>query len=484
MKKSHPQMSALLSAALLAGCAAGPDYVRPDAPAAVRYTAEPLAVETASAPVGGGAVQRFVEGQEVPARWWTAFGSEPLNQLVDAALAASPDMQAAQAALRVAQENAAAQRGAYFPEVDLHLTPTRQKVAGTLSSPTASGTNLYTLHTAQLSVGYVPDVFGGVRRQVEAAGAQADVARFQREAVRLTLTSNLVAAVIGEAALRAQLDAMRELVDAARKQLDAVGKQQRAGQLGAADVAAQEAALAQLEAGLPPLEKQVAQQRDLLAVLAGRLPSDGVGERVDFGTLALAEALPLSVPARLVERRPDIRAAEAQLHAASAQIGVAQAARLPNISLTAALGSSALTAGTLFKAGTGFWSVGADLLQPVFRGGTLMHQQRAAEAAYEQAAAQYRGVVLVAFQNVADTLHAIEADARGLQAAASAEKAARKSLAIAQRQRELGAVGYRDVLVVTQGYQQSVIALIQARAARYADTVALFQALGGDWDVN
>ncbi|MEO5932860.1 MAG: efflux transporter outer membrane subunit [Duganella sp.] len=484
MKKFHPQMTALLSAALLAGCAAGPDYVRPAAPAAARYTAESLAPETVPTPVAGGAVQRFVEGREVPARWWTAFGSEPLNQLVDAALAANPDLRAAEAALRVAQENAAAQRGAYFPEVDLHLTPTRQQVARTLSSPTASGVNLYTLHTAQLSVGYVPDVFGGVRRQVEAAGAQVDVARFQREAARLTLTSNLVAAVIGEAALRAQLDVMRELVETARKQLDAVGTRQRAGQLGAADVAAQEAALAQLEAGLPPLEKQVAQQRDLLAVLAGRLPSDGAGARVDFDGLALAQALPLGVPARLVERRPDIRAAEAQLHAASAQIGVARAARLPNISLTAALGGSALTAGTLFKAGTGFWGIGADLLQPVFRGGALMHQQRAAEAAYEQAAAQYRGVVLVAFQNVADALHAIEADARGLRAAAAAERAAGRSLAIAQRQRELGTVGYSAVLVARQAYQQSAIALIQARAARYTDTVALFQALAGGWDVN
>ncbi|GJI93145.1 efflux transporter outer membrane subunit [Duganella hordei] len=482
MKKTIPAgTAALLSAALMAGCAVGPDYISPAAPAVQHYTADPLAAETATAPVGGGAAQRLMQGQDVPARWWTAFGSDALNQLVDAALAANPDLQAAEAALRAARENAAAQRGAYFPDANLHLTPTRQRVADPLSSPTASGANLYTLHTAQLNIGYVPDVFGGGRRQVEAAGAQADAALFQREAARLTLTSNLVAAAIGEAALRAQLDAMRELVDMARRQLDAVGKQQRAGQLGAADVAAQEAALAQMEAGLPPLEKQLAQQRNLLAVLAGRLPSEGTDLRLAFGSLTLTEALPLSLPARLVQQRPDIRAAEAQLHAASAQIGIARAARLPNISLTASLGSSALDAGTLFKSGTGFWGIGADLVQPLFNGGALVHRQRAAEAAYDQAAAQYRSVVLAAFQNVADTLHAIEADARTLQATSATEQAARKSLAIVQRQQQLGVVAYPAVLQAQQAYQQAAIALIQARAARYADTVALFQALGGGW---
>ena len=480
MKKTlAAQVAAMLSAALVSGCAAGPDYVRPAAPAALRYTAGPLAPETAATPVSGGAAQRFAEGQEVPARWWTAFGSDDLNQLVDAALAASPDLEAAEAALRAARENAAAQRGAYFPAVDLHLIPTRQRIADPLSSPTASGANLYTLHTAQLSVGYAPDVFGGARRQVEAADAQADVARFQREAARSTLIANLVAAVIGEAALRAQLDATRELVDVARAQLDAVRKQRRAGQSGAADVAAQEALVAQMEGGLPPLEKQVAQQGDLLAVLAGRMPGEGIARRVAFDSLALTETLPLSLPARLVERRPDIRAAEAQLHAASARIGIAQAARLPNIALTATLGSTALDAGTLFKAGTGFWSLGADLLQPVFRGGTLMHQQRAAGAMYEQSAAQYRSVVLLAFQNVAGALHAIEADAKTLQAASAGERAARNSLAIARRQWQLGAIAFPAVLQAQQAYQQAAIALIPARAARYADTVALFQALGG-----
>jgi len=472
------QMVAIALAVLIAGCAAGPDFVAPAAPSVQRYTAQVLDGEAAQP----GHTQRLAAGQEVPARWWTSFGSEPLNALVAAALAANPDLQAAQAALQAARENAAAQQGLWWPDATLHVSPTRQRVADTLSSPTAAGANLYSLHTAQLNVGYSPDVFGGVRRQVEAAGAQVDVVRYQGDAAHLTLAANVVLAAISEAALRAQLDVTRELADLARRQLDATRAMQRAGQVGSADVAAQEAELAQVEAGVPPLEKQVAQQRNLLAVLGGRMPADGAGAAaLDFDSLALADTLPVSVPARLVEHRPDIRAAEAQLHAASAQVGVARAARLPNIALTATLGSSALDAGTLFKSGAGFWSIGADLVQPLFKGGALRHQQRAAEAAYTQASFQYRSVVLTAFQNVADALHAVDADARALRSADAAEQAARRSLGIAQRQWQLGALAYPAVLLAQQSWQQASVALIAARAARYADTVALFQALGGGW---
>lgn len=479
MMKTKALVAAL--AAMLAGCAAGPDFVRPSAPDAQRYTAAELPEQTASAEVPGGSAQQFIPGQDVPPQWWTVFGSDALNQLVSDALAHNPDLQAADAALRAARESAAAQGGALWPTVDLHLQPSRQRVANPLASPLASGTNLYTLHTAQLNIGYSLDPFGGIKRQVEATGAQVDVVRFQREAARNTLSASVAQAAINEAALRAQLEAMNELAASARQQLETVRKQQHAGQVGSAEVAAQEALLAQVEAGLPPLDKQLSQRGNLLAVLAGHMPSEEAGARLSFDSLQLPEQLPLSVPARLVEQRPDVRAAEAQLHAASALIGVAKAARLPNISLTAALGSSALSADTLFHAGTRFWSIGADLVQPVFRGGTLTHQQRAAEANYDQAAAQYRSVVLAAFQNVADALHALDANARAVQAAAAAEKAAGSSLAITRRQRQLGAIAYPAVLQAEQAYRQSVIALIQARAARYADTVALFQALGGGW---
>lgn len=468
-------------AVMVTGCAVGPDFQQPPAPDVTRYASPDVTQRTASTDTADGQAQHFVEGQMVPARWWTLFGSADLDAVVDAALRANPDLQAMQAALRVAQENLAAQRGAFFPSVDAHLSPSRQKVAEAIASPLSNNSSLFTLHTAQLSVSYVPDVFGGVRRQVESSAAQADVARFQWHAAYLALTSNVVNAAIQEASLRAQIDATRDIVALSRRQLDAVRKQRALGQVGIADVAAQEAAVAQAETALPPLDKQLAQQRHLLAVLTGRLPTEGVSQQFAFDGLHLPVELPLSLPSALVAQRPDIRAAAAQMHAASAQIGVATAARLPNITLSANLGSSALAISQLFAAGTGFWGLTADLAQPIFKGGTLMHQQRAAEAAYQQASAQYRSTVLTAYQNVADTLHAIDADARTLRASSDAAQATAHSLDVAQRAWKLGQVGYPAVLVAEQAYRQASIVWIQARASRYADTVALMLALGGDW---
>lgn len=472
---------AALMAITVAGCAVGPDFQRPAAPAVSRYTPQALPQQTASVETGTVEAQHFADGQDIPAQWWTLFHLEPLNELITSALKANADLKAAEAALRGAQENVAVQRGVYFPSISAQLNPTRQSVAGSLASPAASGNNLYSLHTTQLNIAYVPDVFGGNRRQVESLGAQAEAQRFQLEAAYLTLSANIAVAAIQEASLRAQIKATRDIVTAATRQLELMRKQRAAGQIGGADIAAQETALAQAEAALPPLEKQLALQRDLLAVLAGRFPSEDNAQQFELTALALPSELPVSLPARLVEQRPDVRAAEAQLHAAGAQIGVAIANRLPNITLTASAGSAVSEFSHLFRNGTGFWSLGLDLVQPIFQGGTLLHRQRAAEAAYDQAAAQYRSTVLLAFQNVADALHAIQFDANALKAAAAAERAAGKSLAIARRQWALGAVGYLAVLTAEQAYRQSEISLVQVRASRLADTVALFHALGGGW---
>lgn len=463
-----------LTAALLAGCAAGPDYHRPPVPTPARYTQTSVPERVLD--------QHFVAGGEVPAKWWTLFGSPDLDALVETALRNNPDVQGAAAALHMAREITAAQRGAFLPTVDAQLASTRQKVADPLASPLVSNADLYTLQTAQLSVSYMADVFGGVRRQTEASAAQQDVARYQYQAVRLSLEANLVTAAITEATLRAEVEATAHVITLARQQTEAVQRQRQEGQAGAADVALQEAVLAQVRTSLPPLTKQLAQQKNLVAVLSGQAPGEAELPALAFDRLTLPAELPLSLPARLVEQRPDVRAAEAQLRQASAQIGVAAAARLPNIALSASLGSSALTASTLFRSGTGAWSIGADLVQPVFHGGALMHQQRAAEAAYDQAAAQYRAAVLTAFQGVADSLQAIASDARSLQACIDAESAAHASLDIATTQWQLGAAGHPAVLQATQAWRQATIATISARTARYTDTVALLQALGGSWE--
>ncbi|MGD0886111.1 MAG: efflux transporter outer membrane subunit [Thermodesulfovibrionales bacterium] len=466
---------------LLSGCAVGPNYHRPTTPDVDRYTPQPLPAQTASVEVKGGEAQRFVQDMDIPGQWWTLFHSKPLNDLIEQTLKANPDLEAAQAALRVAWENVYAQQGALFPSIQANFNPTRQKISDELTSPLANNSNIFNLHTAQVSVAYVADVFGGTRRQVESLKAQADSQRFQLEATYLTLTSNVVAAAIQEAALRGQIAATKRIIDIQSRSLELLKRQYELGQIASGDVAAQEAALAQVQSTLPPLEKQLAQQRDLLARLAGRFPSESLVEEFELSALQLPQELPVSLPSKLVAQRPDVGSAEEQLHSASAAIGVSIANRLPNITLSADWGSSATAISQLFTSGTGFWTLAANLTQPIFQGGTLLHRQHAAEASYDQAAAQYRSVVLTAFQNVADTLHAIQSDAAALKASVAAEHAAAKSLAIARSQLELGQISSLTLLNAEQTYQQAMVNLVQALANRYADTAALFQALGGGW---
>jgi NodT family efflux transporter outer membrane factor (OMF) lipoprotein len=467
-------------AALVLCACVGPNFHRPAPPRVDRYTAEVLPPETQSAEGPGGAAQKFLSEQDVPRNWWTRFGSEELNALVTEALRANPSVQAATAALRQAQENTAAQRGSYYPTVQAGFDATRQHDAvGVLSPNLTSGTALYNLYTPQVTVSYVPDVFGANRRQVESLAALAEASRYQLDATYLTLTANVVTTAIQEAGLRAQIAATERVVALEREALSVLRRELELGAIAEGDVFAQEAALAQLEATLPPLHRQLQSSRDLLTALTGHLPADFKPVRLELDQLLLPTDLPLGVPSQLVERRPDVRAAEAQLHAATAQVGVAIASLLPQVTITGDIGSSATAMGDLFKAGTNFWSVGANLTQTLFEGGTLIHRKRAADAALDQAGALYRSAVLTAFQNVADALHALDADADALGAAGRAESAATKSLDVVRHQLELGSVSYLALVNAEQTYQQAVISLTQARANRYADTAALFQALGG-----
>jgi NodT family efflux transporter outer membrane factor (OMF) lipoprotein len=463
----------------LAACV-GPNFHKPVPPPVDRYTIEAQPLETASAPGPGGAAQKFLAEEEVPRNWWTLFGSAELNALVTEALRANPDVLSAQAALRQALENTAAQRGSFFPTVQAGFGAGRNlNATGVLAPNLASGTALYNLFTPQVTVSYVPDVFGANRRQLESLAAQAQVSRFQLDATYLTLTDNVVNAAIQEAGFRRQISATEQVIALEKESLAVLKRELDLGAVAEVDVYAQEAALAQLEATLPPLRRQLQTTRDQLAVLTGHLPADFKPPTIDLEQLVLPVDLPLGVPSQLVERRPDVRAAEAQLHAATAQVGVAIANMLPQFTITGDIGSSATAMSDLFKAGTGFWSVGANAAQTLFAGGTLVHRKRAADAALDQAAAMYKAAVLTAFENVADAMHALDADADALNAASRAAAAASLSLGVARQQLDLGSVSYLALIISEQTYQQTVISLIQARSARYADTAALFQALGG-----
>lgn len=409
------------------------------------------------------------------------FQSPQLNALIDKSLKANPTITAAQAALRQAQEFVYAQQGFYYPTIQANVSPSRQRNSATIAPTLNSGETIFNLYTAQVSVGYVPDVFGGNRRQVESLKAQAEAQRFQLEATYLTLTSNVVAAAVQEAGLRAQIAAAKDIIEVNTKSLELLRQQFAAGYAAGLEVAAQEAALAQAQQALPPLQKQLEQMRNMLAALAGRFPGEESAETFDLSTLRLPEELPISLPSKLVEQRPDVRAAEAQLHAASAQIGVAISNMVPQFTISAAKGGTATVFSQMFSDGNPFWFVIGNVTQTLFAGGTLLHRKRAAEAALDQAGAQYKSTVLAAFQNVADTLYALQADADALKAAVNSERAAKVSLDLVRKQLEFGQVNYLALLTAQQAYQQAVISRTLAQTNRFSDTVALFQALGGGW---
>jgi NodT family efflux transporter outer membrane factor (OMF) lipoprotein len=479
---NYPYKKGVAAAALafvLAGCAVGPNFKTPAAPTDTGYTKNALPDQVGSAE--GGGTQTLTMDQDIPAQWWTLFHSKPLSDLVEESLKHNPNIDVARAALREANETTRSQVGAYFPTVTGSLIPTRQQTPAVLSSAVNSGAYIYALHTAQLNISYTPDVFGLNRRTVESLDAQAESQLFQLEAAKLSLASNVVVAAIQEASLRAQIDAIHRLIDLQRNVLDSYKRQIALGQETEADLLTQEAQLAQNEALLPPLEKQLAQQRDLLTALAGRLPAEEIEATFTLDSLQLPADLPVTLPSKLVAQRPDIRAAEAQLHSASAEVGVAIANRLPNLQISGAYGTAAGTIGTLFTPGSGLWVIAGDLTAPIFDAGTLKHRQRAAEAAYDQAQAQYRATVVTAFQNVADSLHAIVSDADALRAAQHAEDAAKHSLDIAQKQLQLGDVGSLVVITAEQTWLQARVNTINAQTNRLSDSAALLQALGGGW---
>ncbi|MGH8460862.1 MAG: efflux transporter outer membrane subunit [Stenotrophobium sp.] len=479
---SFSRFIAALILSTLAGCAVGPDFRQPAAPVASTYTDHPLSIIDISQNVNGGQVQHFDKGADIPGDWWTLFHSKPLNGLIEQALANNHDLKAAQAALSASRENFLAGHGAYYPSVSASFSASReQDPSGALSSTTSTNTYRYNLFTPQVSVSYVPDVFGLNRRTVESLQAQEQGVRFQMLATYTALTANVVVTAIQEAALQAQIDATHQLIAIDSNALEIIKYQFSKGYAGGLDVAAQQAQLAQVNASLPPLIKQLAQLHDLMAVLTGRFPNQGPAEKFELSSLQLPQELPVSLPSKLVEQRPDVAQAEANLHAASAQIGIATANRLPNIVLTADAGSTALTLSQLFMPGSGFWTLGATLTAPIFQGGALLHQERAAKAAYIEAAEQYRSTVLTAFQNVADTLNALEQDAAELKAAAAAADAAKVTLDLSQKQTQAGYANELSLLNAEQSYQQAQMSLVQAQASRYADTAALFQALGGGW---
>lgn len=469
---------AAAAAMLMAGCAVGPDFRTPDAPTDARYTTGPQPSQMASQ----GYPTQTIEASDVPAQWWTLFGSPKLDDTVRIALANSPTLTQARARLREAQENLNARTGAtQFPQVDAKLSATRQQVdltsVGITQFPSPGP---FTLYNASVQVSYALDLFGGQRRELEGLRAAVDYQRYELEAARLSLAANVTTTAIREAGLRAQLADTVAIAEAQQRQLGIMQERLKAGGVARVDVQRQQAELAQTQALIPGLSQQVDAARHQLAVYTGQTPASAQLPEFRLEDLHLPESLPVSLPSELARRRPDIRAAEALLHQASADIGVATANLYPQITLTASGGTQEMRLRDMFSS-MNVWSLAAGVVQPIFHGGELRAQKRAKEAAYEQSLGAYQQAVLQGLQNVADSLRALDADAGTLQARADNARQTRDTLAIVSEQYRLGGVSQFTVIDAERQARQAALDLSQARAARLADSAALMQALGGGW---
>lgn len=476
----HALLVSVAVIGLLSACAVGPDFKTPAAPDAKRFTDTDMPGKTASADNKAGAAQVFAQNQDVSAEWWKAFNSKALDAIMEQAIANNPDLQAARANLTQAQESMLSGRGALLPSVDASFSPSRMRSNSAASGQSFPG-NVFNLYNASVDVSYAVDLFGATRRAVEALDAKVDFQRYEMEAAYLALTANVATAAIQEASLREQIDETKDIIAIQHEQLELIKKQFELGAIAKTSFLEQQALVAQTETALPPLEKQLAQVRNQLAVLTGKLPSEGLEQTFMLDMMTLPETLPVSLPADLVRQRPDIRAAEAQLKAANAEVGIAVAAMLPRISIAGSYGGSSQNIDSVFTPDTVAWNFGANILQPLFRGGELLHEKRAKQAAFDAASAQYRSTLLQAFRNVADSLRALQYDADALASQVKAERAAADSFNLSREQYTAGAITYSQMLDTQRTWQQTRIALVQAQAARFADTVALYQSLGGGW---
>lgn len=462
----------LLATPLLTACAVGPDFVPPKAPDAAAYGANGLPAETTSAKTNHGGIQRFMAGGDIPAAWWELYESAPLNHLITQAIEANPSLEAARASLRAAQETASAGAGSFLPSL-----------SGTMGANRTQATtgNPYTLYNATASISYAPDVFGGTRRSVESLDAKTEASRFELEAAYLTLTTNIVTTSIQEASLRAQLKATQGIIKTQEKQLNIMKVQLDAGAIAKPAYLAQKATVASSKTALPALRNSLSQTRTLLSVLLGQLPSKTIGAAFTMDSFKLPKDVPVSLPSKLIEQRPDIRQARADLHKANADIGVAKAAMFPQFPLTGSYGGGGAKFADMLSPTTALWGLGAGLVQPIFQGGTLLHTKRAAEEVFNAQAALYRSTVLSGFKDVADALSSLEASAQTLKAEWDAERAAKETLNLVNKQYNVGAVSYTSLLSAQASHKQAKISLIKAKAARLTGTATLLQALGGGW---
>ncbi|AGF77361.1 efflux transporter, outer membrane factor lipoprotein, NodT family [Desulfocapsa sulfexigens DSM 10523] len=463
--------TASIIAGLLAACSIGPDFKRPQSPKVENYTPTPINL---------GGSQRISEDGLVNQQWWHELGSAKLNALIDEALQANPTLIGYQATLRQADELYAAQAGSsLYPQLGANVGGQRLRSNPGILSGQSGDTQEFSIYNTSVGVQYTFDLVGGNRRALESLAAKVDYQRFQLEGARLTLTTHIVTTAVTQAKLAGQIQATEAILQSQEEQMELTRERVRLGQADRDDVLALQVQVEQTRASIPPLRNQLQQNEHLLAVLTGRAPGNGEGPSFSLHEFTLPADLPLTVPSVLVRTRPDILAAEALLHAANAEYGVAIAQLYPQLTLSANLGSQALTTSALFGSNSAIWSLVGQLTQPLFNPG-LPAQKRAALAAFDAAAASYQNVVLESLRNVADVLRALDNDTQRLTSLSAVDVATQESLESIRRQYALGAVSYVGLLIAQQQAQQVRVALVEAQAQRLIDSAAFYQAMGGN----
>jgi NodT family efflux transporter outer membrane factor (OMF) lipoprotein len=466
-----------LLCAALAGCAVGPNFARPVEPRAAHYLP---GGERRTTVKSQGVAQQFTPGAQVTGDWWRLFDNRRLEDILAQALAANPGLAAAQASLRASEYSLRSGYGIFFPQTEAAARGTRERLSP-LTLGEKAPASIFNLFTLSASASYALDIFGGERRQIEALGAEVDEQRATERATYVTLLANVVNTVIARAGYSAEIDATQQLIRLQREQVRLAQVQYRAGTQPYADVLSLRSQLATYEGTIPSLEQKLDQADDLLAALVGHSSADWSPPPIALRDLKLPGNLPVSLPSALVRQRPDILLAEAAAHAASANVGVATAALLPSVTLDGAYSANSLATRQLFAVQGRAWSFGAGVTAPLFEGGTLWYERKAAAASYQQTMALYRQTVLAAFEQVADTLRALDHDAAALRADDEALRTARQALHLEQVNYAAGLVTYLNVLNADVQYHQAAITDLQAVAQRYQDTVALYVALGGGW---
>ena len=465
-------------AILFTGCTVGPNFKRPDPPEVSGYTLTPLDANLVSSPTTLGEAQSIINGKTLMKNWWEALGNQELSRLIQDGLEHNPTLAAAEATLLQAQELYAAQAGStLYPQLSGSLGAQRQRFnPGALGQ--AGEAREFSLYNASVDIRYTFDLAGGNRRALESLSAQSDYRQIELEGARLTLAANIVTTAVTQASLERQFDITNNILKLQEKQLELTRERIRLGNGEPADESALQTEVERTRAKLPLLRDQIQQNEHLLAVLVGDAPGQGHLPKFCLEDFRLPSTLPLLIPSELVRSRPDILAAEALLHAANAEYGVAIAKMYPQLNLSADLGSQALTTGALFGPGSAVWSLVGQLTQPLFNQG-LPAEKRAALAAFHAAAANYQSVVLEALRNVADVLRALENDSERLKALAAADLASQRSLESSQRRYKLGAASFYDLIVAQQQRLQTELDLTEGQAKRLVNTVAFYQAMGG-----